>query len=336
MTHDSSSESARLTEIFFGHALQRRREVERNDTQFVVYTSANTSKKVIENKELWLRNARLMNDFSEIEHGERCLLNAWHSDLGKKLQTLLATIGPNLPEQIADYLSNTMALRYGSTYLMSFSEHGDATGMEEQFGRLSMWRAYGGETNVAIVFDRTPFFAESNAYGLAFSPVLYRQESAFKENEFREFIESVDANVNFLKEVGVNTVRDYIFTAFHHAVLSLKHPAFSEEREWRLIFTAPKGNESSATKGADNGDEGLKARVVELDEGPQTVFTVPIKSVPEKGLVGADLDQVLKQIIIGPVRFPWTIQEALTETMKVAGISDPVRRVVVSEIPLRR
>lgn len=41
----------------------------KEDRLFVHYTSAENGINIIKNKEIWLRNVRCMNDFSEVEHG---------------------------------------------------------------------------------------------------------------------------------------------------------------------------------------------------------------------------------------------------------------------------
>ena len=44
------------------------------------------------------------------------------------------------------------------TYLTSISEHRNK---EDTFGRLSMWRAYGETTGVALVMNNSPFLTPS-------------------------------------------------------------------------------------------------------------------------------------------------------------------------------
>ena len=59
--------------------------------RFVHYTSAATLQRIIENKEFWMRNASLMDDYSEIDYGLDLLADAWRGDLGKRLKAVLKT-----------------------------------------------------------------------------------------------------------------------------------------------------------------------------------------------------------------------------------------------------
>ena len=47
--------------------------------RLVHYTSVENAYRIITGRQVWLRNASMMNDFSEIEHGISCLNAAWGS-----------------------------------------------------------------------------------------------------------------------------------------------------------------------------------------------------------------------------------------------------------------
>ena len=64
---------SKLEQIFFPYALKRRTAAEENNMRFVHYSSAEAAIKLITNREVWMRKARCMNDFSEIDYGMRCL-----------------------------------------------------------------------------------------------------------------------------------------------------------------------------------------------------------------------------------------------------------------------
>ena len=50
---------------------------------------------------------------------------------------------------------------------------------EDNHGRLSIWRAYGGSTGVAMVMNSRAMFTESNALGAFTSPVQYANVETF-------------------------------------------------------------------------------------------------------------------------------------------------------------
>lgn len=57
----------------FGTALRRLENLKRDGFTIAHYTTAETALQIIQNRTFWLRNATLMNDYSEIEHGDACL-----------------------------------------------------------------------------------------------------------------------------------------------------------------------------------------------------------------------------------------------------------------------
>lgn len=134
------------------------------------YTTAEAAYKIIANKQVWLRNALLMNDFSEIEHGLNCLQAAWVSSSGVRLQKWLDGAAPGLREQL---VSTFDAHAYGlkvATFVMSLSEHDDD---EDELGRLSMWRAYGGKNGVGLVLNSNVFASATDALKAYSAPVSY-------------------------------------------------------------------------------------------------------------------------------------------------------------------
>ena len=67
---DDQMELAELSTLYAMSKLEAAKE---NDVKFVHYTSAFAATQIIQNEEVWLRNALVMNDFSEVQHGETCL-----------------------------------------------------------------------------------------------------------------------------------------------------------------------------------------------------------------------------------------------------------------------
>ncbi|MFX6945320.1 hypothetical protein ABTH53_19890, partial [Acinetobacter baumannii] len=71
---------------------------------------------------------------------------------------MLDRIQPGLRDDLAKLFDgHTDAFRVG-TFITSLSEHADS---EDEYGRLSMWRAYGGRAGVALVLNNAAFAAET-------------------------------------------------------------------------------------------------------------------------------------------------------------------------------
>ncbi len=315
----------KLASVCMPHAVTRLQEIKSKGTKFAHYTSAYAALQIIEKQTVWMRNALLMNDFSEVQHGQACLANSWHDEqLGGKLKAVLDRLQPGLSNALADTFDNLNFDRQANSYLISISEHGSAVLNEEKYGRLSMWRAYGGNTNVAFVFNNTPFISESNALMAFTSPVLYCDETEFPTH-FSEVVNNLEENFELLEAVGPNAVLQTIASAFHFAALSTKHPGFAEEKEWRVIHSPT--IHSSPRIGCD---------IETINGAPQLVYKLKMEDYPSEGFVGATLPDLLEEIIIGPTQSPLPVQEAFVAKLTQAGVKDAWDKVRISDIPLRR
>jgi len=164
-------------QLFVPHIITRRAAFTAGK-RLVHYTSAEAAYRIITGRQMWLRNAQMMNDFSEIQHGLDCLQQAWASDAGKSLQAMLDRLKQGLRDELATIFDgHTDALKIG-TFLTSLSEHDDD---EDMYGRLSMWRAYGGKSGVALVLNNTAFAAETPEMRVFSSPVFYQDVPKFIE-----------------------------------------------------------------------------------------------------------------------------------------------------------
>lgn len=323
MTSEKNQE--KLAQLCMPHAMNRLTEIREKGTKFAHYTSAFAALQIIEKKSVWMRNAVMMNDFSEVQHGQKCLKESWHDeDVGGRLRALLDRLQPGLTQTVAKEFDSRLHDREAQSYLIAISEHGDGALDEDKYGRLSMWRAYGGNTNVAFVFNNKPFVSESNALNAFTSPVLYCDEERFKEH-FAGMVKGLEDNFSFLEQVGPAQLVATLAWAFHFAVLSTKHPGFAEEREWRVIHSP-----SMLPSGKIRFD-------IETVEGvPQRVYKLKMENYPEEGFIGATLPELFEEIIIGPTQSPWPIYEALATKLEENGVKDAWSKVRTSNIPLRR
>lgn len=307
------------------HAFKRISEIRENGAKFAHYTSAYAATQIIEKQTVWMRNALVMNDFSEIQHGQNCLKQSWDDEkVGGRLKALLNQIQPGLADMVSQDFDRRLYDRRFQSYLTSFSEHGDATLDEDRYGRLSMWRAYGGDTNVAFVFNNRPFVSESDALSAFTSPVLYCDAERFKLH-FLQMVIGLEAKIEPLQTAGAEFVVRALTWAFHFAVLSTKHPGFAEEKEWRVIY-------SPTMLKTDR----IPFDIETVGGVPQRVHKLRMMNYPDDGFTGATLPELLEEIIIGPTQSTWTIYDALVAKLEEAGVKDAESKVRVSDIPLRR
>ncbi|ABN77129.1 DUF2971 domain-containing protein [Cereibacter sphaeroides] len=303
--------------LIFAHALRRVEELKARKVNLSHYTSAEVAISILQKKEIWLRNAAVMNDFHEVEHGLKCLMAMFNDPyVGPRFESIVNSVSPGLYEMLYDRYNNPVDLY--DTYLACLSEHGEDGGApsEDELGRLSMWRAYGGNTNVALILDSRRVLDAPN--GLVYlSPVLYADVNGFRK-EFEAVCGAMDANIKLFKQ-DERAFFVCLVSALDAAVLSTKHPGFAEEREWRLIYRP-------------NAGGNVPCRVFSVGGVPQKVYLLKLdghNNVP-------DLDSVLDHVLIGPTQFPTIIEGAINQVLSDNKYRIVDRRVRVSNIPLRR
>jgi hypothetical protein len=262
-----------------------------------------------------------MNDYSEIEYGAELLENALKAAPGDELKAAMEKVSPRWPDHVLQVFRGWLPTLRSNTYLTCISEH---EADEDDHGRLSMWRAYGGHTGVAMVMNPSPFLTDSNALGAWSSPVAYLRQDGMN-HEMKKVARSISDNSDFLRTLSHHTLFAYAFRLFRAAVLSTKHPGFHEEREWRVIYSPQY-----------EGSKRIQTVMKSIRGTPQMVCLIPLHDVPEEGLTGLALPEFLDRLIIGPTRFPEEMHEAFVHLLKAEGAGQLTDRVVISNIPLRR
>jgi len=309
----------KVLEIFHPYAFSKTLAAFMNRQRFVHYTTADTALRILTGREVWLRKSTCMNDFMEIEHGFECLQHAYKNNRDNWNKTLNA-IYPDLGDELETRYNNWLPSFRGDTYLACVSEHLDD---ENRIGRLSMWRAYGGKAGVALVLNGFPLINPTDALGAYTSPVAYLNKERF-EAEFQALIKSLSNNHDFIRQQSKESVLGQLFEVFRMATLCTKHPGFSEEKEWRIIYSPIYSNSNR-----------IISSIESINGTPQKIHKIPLKDCPEENLIGIEIPQFLDSIIIGPSEFPGEIKEALASVLKDAGMDDAMSKIVVSDIPLR-
>ncbi|MFZ1725820.1 MAG: DUF2971 domain-containing protein [Albidovulum sp.] len=322
---NESEKTEKLRSLIFPYATQKFISCEKNNSRFVYYTSASTGLKIINNEEVWLRNAAVMNDFSEVHHGQNCVHRVWtDNNIGGRFKSFLESLNPDGSNIFAKSFDADQHWRTTQSYILSISEHGDQSSKEDHYGRLSMWRAYGGDTNVAFVFKNRPFLAPTDALQAYTCPVQYKDVEDFLI-EFGRNLDQIEKEFDFFKEIGWEEVFPYFYQAFRYAVLATKHPGFSEEKEWRIVYSPT---------------HDVKRRLIPATEVisgvPQIIYKIRLQNIAAEGLLGMTLPELLDKILIGPTQYPVQIAEAFIAELKEVGVSDAEQRVAISGIPLRR
>jgi hypothetical protein len=288
----------------------------------VHYTTAEAALSIIKSKRFWMRNTNCMSDYREVQHGFDILQKFFSDD--KKRQAFTEALDACVPGaaseaiQLFDTWWRDIRL---NTYILSLSEHQDE---EDEHGRLSMWRAFGGTAGrVGIVLNIPAALESSLALAIILSPVAYFSEaSAHKELE--QVIANIRAECDFLRAVDRATLVRVLFIMLLAAIVCLKHEGFHEEREWRGIY-APKLWASP-----------LMTFSTEVVAGvPQIVYKVPLDSQVSPHLADLEFARLLDRLILGPTSYPWPMYDAFRDALLNAGVEDAAERIRVSGIPIR-
>ena len=314
------NDQQRLINIFHPYAMNEVRKSKENNTRFVHYTTAEAAMNILKTQSVWMRNISCMNDYMEVRQGLRCLSEAYSGQAGEQIGVALNGIFAYLDVKTKDLFNRWAPNFESATYIACLSEHLDA---EDAHGRLSMWRAYSESTGVALVLNNSPFLADVAPLHIWSSPVAYFDVKQV-EQELRRVAERIDENADFLRAQNQDIVLGAMFNTLKLAALCIKHPGFVEEREWRVIYMPAIENSSY-----------MKESIEPVGGAPQLIYKIPLKNLPDVGLSGIEVPELLNRIIIGPTKYPAAMHNAFTMLLSEVGVEDPAGRVHISDIPLR-
>lgn len=298
-----------------------------NEALFVHYTSAKAALSIIREKRIWMRNALHMSDYREVQHGLDIMSSLVSNENERWLafKSLIEDILPgSVDRAIAIYNDHFHSINDG-TYVLSLSEHDQS---ENEYGRLSMWRAFGGQAErVAIVFRIPAPSPRSRALQILFNPVSYTEKNE-DYVEIEEVINNIKNNTSFLESTSPDLVAGVISSMILANVVCMKHKGFKEEREWRCVYL-PKCLTSEVSSRL------IESCVEEVAGVPQVVYKIPLDSAVDPVLSDVDFCNIFHGLIIGPSKYPYAMYEAFCQELKKAGVSDAESKVRASDIPVR-
>lgn len=318
----------RLGRIFAPYSSMKRDSLLGEGKRLAHYTSAANAMNMIQNKQVWLRNAKLMNDFREIEHGFDMLVRFFQNesddapDVGQiELFKTMDAMRPGLLMQAIHLFNSWAPTIREHTYVACLTEH---TLRHDDTGRLSMWRGYGAnDPAVAIVLNPTPFYLNTSGLGAYSSPVAYHSQDEFFEM-LRSIRKAVESESDYIATVPDQALIGVIFNSLLLYAVCQKHEGFNEEQEWRVIHVPQLHTPTLLKKG------------VETVRGtPQQVQKLHFENSPDLGVVGIEIKDLVHHVIVGPAQFQGAVREAIIDKLEGAGVPDARSRVVLSSLPLR-
>jgi hypothetical protein len=311
---------AHFAKVFYPYTWHKMRPMLNGKKQrFVHYTSADAAMSMIRNKEVWMRKASMMNDFSEVEYGIQLITNSYR-ETPQGLKKALDYAFKGLSFDVELFFNGWISSIRAHTYITSLSEHDES---EDSIGRLSMWRAYGGAASVAFVINPSIFVSNSTSLGVFSSPVAYLDQQGMR-SLMNTLSKNIFDNIDYARSFGRDGLKDILFHVLHFAAVSTKHLGFQEEREWRVIFNPEIYRETRVEKD-----------IVSIKGMPQTIFKIPLQDDPQNDIINLEIPKLIDRFIIGPTNHPTELQETFVELLSNVGLEDAQSKVIVSEIPLR-
>lgn len=294
-----------------------------DDVDLVHYTTAENAINILKGREFWLRSVRTMNDFMEVEHGKSLLLQAFSGEGKDRIERLcdaLDQIQDGAARKAVDLFNEWMPRIADTTYIGCLS----LADVSETRGRLSMWRGYSAPSaGVCIVMNKGPFLAETDLLKAYSVPVAYLTNEQFLEGVDGS-LKLIETQIEKFEGLSEDDIVATVFWWFLAMSVSLKHPGFFEEREWRIIYF-PEMERSAV----------IEEDVATVRGIPQIVQKIPLRDDEAVGLHGASPKSLIKNLIVGPSEYATTVRDALIQQLRNVGVDDPEAKVVISDIPLR-
>lgn len=325
----------KLESIFMPHAKVRREEFLKNmgttwenqlkaqaPLRFVHYTSAEAALSIIGDKRVWMRNTTCMSDFREVEHGFDIYRSFFSDNIkAKPFYDALDACHVGAAKAAIDRFDEWWKFLRHNTYIASLSEHDSK---EDNNGRLSMWRAFGGTSaRVAIVLNVPWFTGGLQSLNVSFSPVSYLdQESG--HGILQDVIRNILTNIEFLRSIPRDKLVYMVFEMCRLGITCLKHEGFREEREWRAIYSPDLRT-----------SEHVECLTKVVAGTPQLIYSLPLEAKISPALEDLDFVKLFDRLIIGPTQFPSAIGSAFVKKLTSIGVQDAHLRVQASNIPIR-
>jgi hypothetical protein len=292
------------------------------------YTTAAGLLGIVNTNRLWASDLLYMNDSTEVEYGRQLIIEVAAAVAGEAKCPMAQMLCKSI-----DTVLYPVGMVSGGFYAACFCEEGDL---------LSQWRGYsGGVGGYALGFrsrDLQPFRASTPERRFVLRPVVYDPNE--QRELIRTFLLEVDTALAELlegdlaqRETDVHTVAYVtIQRQMLECMLTMKNPAFKEEREWRLIhYRSGFSREPEATV-EYRPTRSFIVPYVALDVtrmGPEVFEHVPAEMQTD---VRASNRVPLSTVIVGPSAHPDAAVASIRTMLRDLHMN---AEVINSTIPIR-
>ena len=220
-----TEDEQKLWQIFHPQACKEEEEAKKTGFIFAHYTRAESALKILQSQRFWLRKANCMTDFTEVLHGLDCLGKTYNrTKAGERFKKTINAIFPGFTSRVEPLFNRFIPSIRDNTYIACFSVH---LPEDNQFGRLSMWRAYAANTGVAFILRFSTSTTLADRLQIFTSPVAYLTDQEFQV-EFDKITDNIESNIQFVRAQGSASIENDVFRMFAFAAVSVKNPCFRE------------------------------------------------------------------------------------------------------------
>lgn len=275
------------------------------------YTSMEALLSIVSTGRIRATHIRYLNDLTEAEW----LWDAITEQLELKKRSLA---DPKQVEYTGRILEMVENRRHLNEFVASFSENGDD---------LSQWRAYcAGGSGFSIGFEtaalQTQWVANPDGGEAAFVGGSVKKVRYLCPENTSKFAKELDFLMKYTPSIESGfqgpVSKEQVLMGFLNVLApSFKHPAFSAEKEWRLVLTKP--HKPMPHQRFRPG----KSSIVPFVEA------ILNRDISSKPLVG----YMINRVIVGPTPGPQLSKEALQDMFLSVG--HPEVKIEVSAIPYR-
>ena len=234
-----------------------------------------------------------MNDYTEVLWCQNLITNSMeNSERLEMLVTLFKLLNNHVDwkSKIIKLIEDMPVSMMYNTYITSFTVHRKIN----DYGRLSMWRGYGRHVGGLLVFDKNKIL-QRDIEGIWLSKVGYFNQKEFDE-QIDKIIFTFQKDIDKLRErkISAENIWDVFQRAIIFSLISVKHPGFEEEKEWRLICFNNMSHDSDY----------ISSEIKVVNGIPQKIFMLNIKKF---------LPDILQKVIVGPTQYKITIYDAIKD-----------------------
>jgi hypothetical protein len=244
------------------------------------YTSLEGLKGILSNRSLWFSHASTLNDPLELQYGREVINEVINESIKNNSDNLLRPFYDQLKIQL-----NTMGDLIHHPFITCFCEEGDL---------LSQWRAYaqkGVGYSIGFKFNSQTQLATQideleNGRPLFLRKVIYKPEDQKElvQNYLDKVLPIAKKEINKMKESENDTYPSAVIgiqasNPLIDLMLCFKHPAFHEEKEWRLMRVTRDNFDAENLKFRENEDSLIPYRSLFFYNNSGEEYEFPCTSI---------------------------------------------------------